>query len=262
MGILNITPDSFSDGGAFLASEAAAEHAARMVGEGADLIDAGAESSRPGSQAVSADEQIRRLVPAIRAIRKRGLAVPVSVDTRLAAAAEAALDAGADFVNDISALRHDPALAGLVARRGVGVVLMHMQGTPETMQDDPAYGDVVDDIITYLGERIEVAVAAGIDRSRIIVDPGIGFGKKGSHNLEILRRLRDFSRLDLPVLVGTSRKMFIGGVTGNQDPKDRLMGTAATVAAAVLAGASIVRVHDVALMREVVETAHAIAQAE
>ncbi len=262
MGILNVTPDSFSDGGEFFDPDVAVEQAARMTAEGADLIDIGAESSRPGSQPVPDDEQIRRLVPVIERIRASETRIPISVDTRRAAVADAAIDAGADLVNDISALRDDPALARLVARRGVGVVLMHMQGTPTTMQDRPAYDDVVAEILAFLSERIEAAAEVGIDPRRIIIDPGIGFGKKSVHNMTLLRRLDAFRPLGRPILVGPSRKMFIGGVTAKASPTDRLMGTAATVAAAVLAGANIVRVHDVAEMRQVVEMAYAIAHAD
>lgn len=261
MGILNVTPDSFSDGGEFFDPAVAVEHAARMTAQGADLLDLGAESSRPGSEPVADDEQIRRLVPVIERIRASETNIPISVDTRRAVVAEAALDAGADLVNDISALRDDPALARLIARRDVGVVLMHMQGTPATMQERPTYDDVVAEILAFFSERIAAAAEVGIDPRRIIIDPGIGFGKKSVHNMTLLRRLDAFRPLGRPILVGTSRKMFIGGVTAKASPTDRLMGTAATVAAAVLAGTNIVRVHDVAEMREVVEMAYAIARA-
>ena len=260
MGILNVTTDSFSDGNLYLEPGPAVEHALAMQSQGADLIDVGAESSRPGSKPVAAEEQIRRLRPVIHQARDAGVTVPISVDTRLARVAIAALDAGADMINDISALRDDPELATFAAERGTAVVLMHMAGTPADMQDNPRYDDVVAEILSFLDQRIEAAVAAGIDRNRIIVDPGIGFGKRSAHNLEILRRLGEFRRLARPILVGTSRKMFIGAATNTSDPSDRLMGTAATVAAAVLAGADIVRVHDVAAMRQVVEVASAIAQ--
>lgn len=258
MGILNVTPDSFSDGNQYLDPATAARHALTLQNEGADLIDVGAESSRPGSDPVAVDEQIRRLVPAIRQTRDAGVTVPISVDTRLAGVAAAALDAGADFVNDIAALRDDPDLKTLVAERGVAVVLMHMAGTPTDMQDDPRYDDVVAEIVAFLEQRIAAAVDAGITRERIIIDPGIGFGKRNAHNLEILRRLGELQTLKRPILVGTSRKMFIGAATDTPEPADRLMGTAATVSAAVLAGANILRVHDVAAMRQVVAMSHAI----
>ncbi|MCK6456920.1 MAG: dihydropteroate synthase [Phycisphaerae bacterium] len=260
-GILNVTPDSFSDGGRYVEPPAAVAHARRMAADGADLIDVGGESTRPGSDAVPADEQIGRVVPIIEAIRRAGITRPVSIDTRLASVAGAALDAGADLVNDVSALQDDPTLAELVARRSVPIVLMHMLGTPKTMQADPRYGDVVGEIRAFLARRIEAAVAAGIARERIIVDPGIGFGKTAAHNWELLARVAELHALGRPVFIGTSRKRFLSPGDGTDDPAARLMPTAATVAACALAGVQIVRVHDVREMRHVVDACHAIARA-
>jgi dihydropteroate synthase len=259
MGVLNVTPDSFSEAGEFFDSSAAIAHAAEMVQQEADLIDVGGESTRPGSEPVSAAEQIRRTQPVIAAVHKAFPAVTISIDTRLAEVAAAALDAGAAIINDVSALRDDPATARLAAQQQVPVILMHMLGTPKTMQQDPQYGDVVEDIVAFLAGRIRVATAAGIDRRRIIIDPGIGFGKTVRHNLEIVRRLDEFAVLNVPIAIGPSRKRFIGTVLGLDDPKDRVMGTAATLAAATLAGAHIVRVHDVKEAVQVTRMSHAIA---
>jgi len=260
VGILNVTPDSFSDGGKYFGPAAAVEAGWRMADQGADVVDVGGESTRPGSAYVPADEQMRRTQPVIAELAKRfGPDGPaISIDTRLASVARAAIDAGASIVNDISALRDDPALAPLAADRGAGIVLMHMKGTPADMQHKPTYRDVVGEIREFWEDRIVAAVRAGIPRERIIVDPGIGFGKTTAHNLEILSRLAELREPLVPVMVGPSRKRFIGEVLGIERPADRLMGTMAAVAACVLAGAELVRVHDVAAARQVADMCKAI----
>ncbi len=261
MGVLNVTPDSFSDGGQFAAPEQAVARADRMIAEGADIIDVGAESTRPGSDPVGPAEQIARAVAVIRAVHERHPGVLISIDTRSAAVAVAALEAGAGLVNDVSALRDDPALAEVVASRGVPVALMHMRGRPKTMQSadgGPTYGDVVTEVIEFLRQRIDWAVQHGISRERIMVDPGLGFGKTVEHNLELLRGLRAFEALGVPVLVGASRKSFVGAVTGVEVPHERLAGSLACVVAAVWGGAAIVRVHDVAESRQAVAMAQAL----
>lgn len=250
MGILNVTPDSFSDGGRFFSLQSAVERARQLIREGADIVDIGGESTRPGAQPVPEEEELRRVIPVIRAIRKES-AVPISVDTYKAAVAEAALDAGANIVNDISALRFDPHMVTVVARARVPVVLMHMLGDPRTMQQNPVYTDVVREIKEFLRERMAFARAHGIER--IIIDPGIGFGKTVEHNIEILRRLGELQELQCPILIGTSRKSFIGRLGSPESeplPIDhRLEGTIASNLIAVLNGAQIVRVHDVAPMK-------------
>ena len=247
MGIVNVTPDSFSDGGEFLDASAAIAHAGRLATEGADLIDVGGESTRPGAQPVALAEELRRVVPVIEGIAAV-TDVPVSIDTMKADVAEAALAAGASFVNDVTALRGDPRMVEVVAAAGVPVCLMHMLGEPRTMQHDPRYEAVVDEVARFLGERAEWACAQGVRAERICVDPGIGFGKTLAHNLELLRRLDRIVALGYPVVVGVSRKRFLGAVTG-ADEGDR--GAASLVAslAAVRAGAWMVRVHDVRAMR-------------
>jgi dihydropteroate synthase len=259
MGVLNVTPDSFSDGGRFAARDAAVAHAIEMAAAGADLIDVGGESTRPGSQPVPAEEQVRRVVPVIEEIARRNVSAVVSIDTTRATVAAAALDAGASLVNDISAGRDDAAMLPLVAERGVPVVLMHMQGTPATMQLNPTYDDVTAETIAFLRERIAVAEHAGVEPHRILVDPGIGFGKTMAHNLELLRRQDELvATLDRPVVIGTSRKGFIGRITNEPEPSRRLFGTAAAVAWSVANGAAVVRVHDVAEMSKVVRMTEAI----
>jgi len=258
MGVLNVTPDSFSDGGRFASREAAVAHAVEMAAAGADLIDVGGESTRPGSQPVPADEQARRVVPVIEAIGSRVPTVVVSIDTTRATVAEAALDAGATLVNDISAGRDDPGMLPMVAQRGAPIVLMHMQGTPATMQDNPTYADVTAETIGFLRDRIAAAEAAGIAKERILVDPGIGFGKSMNHNLELLRRQGELLALGRPVVIGTSRKGFIGRITNEPEPSRRLFGTAASVAWSVANGAAVVRVHDVGPMAQVVRMIEAI----
>jgi dihydropteroate synthase len=256
MGVLNVTPDSFSDGGRFATTDAAVAQAEAMVAAGADVIDVGGESTRPGALPVAANEQIKRVVPVIGRIAN--LPVTISIDTMRAAVAEAALEAGAAIVNDISAGRDDAEILPLVARRRVPVVLMHMQGTPQTMQDAPSYRDVVAETSGFLRERVAAAQAVGIELSKILLDPGIGFGKTQAHNLELLRRQREFNQLGRPVVIGASRKGFIGRITGEPEPAKRLFGTAVSVALAVANGAAIVRVHDVGPMVQVVRMAHAI----
>ncbi len=256
MGILNVTPDSFSDGGQFYDHSAAVEHARAMCASGADIVDIGGESTRPGSEPVSTEEEINRTCPVIREVAPE-VDVPISIDTQKCAVAETALDAGAEIINDVSALRTDPDLAALAADRDLPVVLMHMQGTPRTMQKDPTYDEVVRDVMRWLEERIEYAVQAGIAEERLIVDPGFGFGKTLGHNLELLRRLHELHALGRPLMVGTSRKSMLGMIL-DAPPEKRLHGTLATVAAAVLAGCHLVRVHDVGPAMDVVRVCEAI----
>jgi dihydropteroate synthase len=254
MGIVNVTPDSFSDGGRFLDPERAIAHGRRLVAQGADILDIGGESTRPGAQAVSAEDELGRVEPVV-----AGLAgtAPVSIDTSKALVAAAALDRGAEIVNDVTALRADPDLAGLCAERGCTVVLMHMLGSPRTMQDDPRYEDVVDEVRRFLAGRVEAAVSAGVAEERIWVDPGIGFGKKVEHNLELLRRLREIATLGRPVVIGSSRKRFLGEITG-RELGERLGGTIASNVLALAAGADVFRVHDVAEARQALDAAEAI----
>lgn len=256
MGILNVTPDSFSDGGRFAGADAAVARARQMLEEGADIIDIGGESTRPGAEPLPADEELRRILPVIEGVRSFSSA-PISVDTYKATVARSAVQAGARIINDISGLTMDPEVARVAAETGATLVVMHILGTPQTMQQQIHYGDVVDDILAFLRRQIALAEAAGVPRERLVADPGIGFGKTVAHNLEILRRLREFEALGVPVLIGTSRKGFIGKVLGL--PVDqRVEGTAATVAAAILNGAAIVRVHDVLPMVRVARMTDAI----
>jgi dihydropteroate synthase len=256
MGVLNLTPDSFSDGGRLESVEAAVARGLRMFEEGADWVDVGGESTRPGARAVPADEETRRVAPVLDGLRRRG-AGPLSVDTTKAAVAGAALDAGADLVNDVSAFGYDPAMAALVARRAVPAVLMHLRGGFAEMHRAPSYQDVMGEVVSELGALLHQAVEKGIAREQLILDPGIGFSKDASHSLEALRRIGEMEALDRPVLVGPSRKSFIGRVL-DLPAERRLMGTAAAVAACVLQGAHVVRVHDVREMVEVVRIADAI----
>jgi dihydropteroate synthase len=255
MGIVNVTPDSFSDGGLYLDAVRAIEHARELAAEGADLLDVGGESTRPGARAVSAEEELGRVLPVLEGLGDVG--VPVSIDTSKAAVAELALNAGAEVVNDVTALRADPRLAAICAARGCEVVLMHMLGTPRTMQDAPVYGDVVSDVKGFLAERIDFAIRNGIAEDRILIDPGIGFGKTTDHNLELLRRLSELRDLGRPIVVGTSRKSFIGKLTG-READERLGGTIASNVLAFRAGADVLRVHDVAQVREAVRVAERI----
>jgi dihydropteroate synthase len=245
MGVVNVTPDSFSDGGLFLDADAAVEHGLRLVGEGAAILDVGGESTRPGAEPVSEDEEGRRVLPVIERLAREGDA-RVSIDTTKLAVARAALGAGATLVNDVSAFRFDPGMAALVAETGAGCCLMHMLGEPRTMQEDPRYDDVVSDVKAFLEERLEFAVSEGVDEERVWLDPGIGFGKTVEHNLELLRRLDEIVAIGRPVVVGTSRKSFLGKLAGGRDEGERLPGTIATNVLALERGASVFRVHDVA----------------
>lgn len=257
MGVLNVTPDSFYDGGRYTQLDAAVQRALQMVEEGADIIDIGGESTRPGSQPVPEEEELRRVLPVIEAIRAR-VDVPLSIDTTKSRVAERALRAGACLVNDISGLGFDPHMAETIAEHGALCCIMHIQGTPQTMQQNPQYDDVVRDISRYFEQRLALAERAGIPRDRIWLDPGIGFGKTVEHNLDILRRLREFTVFGLPLLIGTSRKSFIGKVLGDLPPEERLEGTAATIAVAIMNGANVVRVHDVRAMVRVARMTDAI----
>lgn len=257
MGILNVTPDSFSDGGAYLNTDKAVERGLRMPKEGADIIDIGGESTRPGSEPVSTEEEIRRTVPVIKALAKK-VRIPISIDTYKAEVAKAALEAGASMVNDISGLRLDTDMPKVVAEYDVPVVMMHIKGNPKTMQENPFYEALIPEIIDYLRISIRLALKFGIKEDRIILDPGIGFGKTLEHNLEILNNLPLFTQLQKPIMVGVSRKAFIGKLLGNIAPHERLEGTAAAVAVSIIKGANIVRVHDVKAMAQVARIADAI----
>lgn len=261
MGIVNVTPDSFSDGGRFLASDAAIAHGRRLVSEGADLLDIGGESTRPGSDEVPDAEEIRRVVPVIRALRETG--VPLSIDTRKPAVAKAAIEAGAVIVNDVAGFR-DPGMAPLAAATGVGVVLMHMRGEPKTMQADISYDDVVREVRDYLLERAQAAERGGVPRESIVLDPGIGFGKRSGKGIEdnalLLKHLADLRALGYPVLIGASRKSFIGNILKLPMP-ERLEGSVAAAVIAAWEGAEIVRVHDVQATRRAVDLADAIRNA-
>ena len=253
MGIINVTPDSFSDGGLFLDPERAIEQGRRLAADGAQVLDVGGESTRPGAAAVAPAEELERVGPVVEALAgPAGPGAAVSIDTSKAAVAEAALDAGATWVNDVTALRADPELAGLCAERRCEVVLMHMLGTPRTMQEDPRYDDVVEDVKAFLAERIDFALRAGVVEQRITIDPGIGFGKTVEHNLTLLRRLGELRELGRPIVVGSSRKSFLGRLTG-RGAGERLGGTIASNVLALAAGAEVFRVHDV---REVGEALH------
>lgn len=244
MGIVNVTPDSFSDGGLFLDAHAAVAHGLRLASEGAAVLDVGGESTRPGAEPVPAQEELRRVVPVVEGLAAEGHRI--SIDTTKLAVARAALDAGATLVNDVSAFRFEPELAGLVADSGAGCCLMHMLGEPRTMQLDPSYGDVVSDVKRFLEERLAFAVGEGVPEERVWLDPGFGFGKTVRHNLELLRRMDELVAIGRPVLVGTSRKSFLGKLTGGKPEGERLPGTIATSVLALQRGASVFRVHDVA----------------
>ena len=245
MGVVNVTPDSFSDGGLFLDADAAVEHGLRLAGEGADILDVGGESTRPGADPVAEDEERRRVVPVIERLAREG-GSRISIDTTKLPVARAALEAGATLVNDVSAFRFDPGMAALVAETGAGCCLMHMLGEPRTMQEDPRYDDVVSEVKAFLEERLAFALSEGIDEQRVWLDPGIGFGKTVEHNLELLRRLDEIVAIGRPVVVGTSRKSFLGKLVGGRDEGERLPGTIATNVLALERGASVFRVHDVA----------------
>ncbi len=258
MGIVNVTPDSFSDGGEFFETALAIAHGLALRDEGAAIVDVGGESTRPGAAAIDAESEIERVAPVVKGLTEAG--ATVSIDTSKAAVAAVAIDSGAAIVNDISAL-NDPAMAPLCAERRVGLVLMHMQGSPRTMQRDPSYRDVVTEVHDFLADRVERALLAGVGGDRIWVDPGIGFGKLLEHNLALLRNLDQFAGLGCGVLVGTSRKSFIGAISGVEDAADRLGGTIASNVLAAAAGAAILRVHDVAAHREALSIASAVRSA-
>jgi dihydropteroate synthase len=253
MGVLNVTPDSFSDGGSFFEPDAAVAHGHVLASEGADLIDVGGESTRPGSEPVSLQEELRRVVPVIEELAT-AVEAPISIDTRKAAVARAALAAGATFVNDVSALRGDPDMAAVVAGSGADLCLMHMQGEPGTMQDDPRYDDVVSDVKDFLEGRLAFAIGEGVTPEKIWLDPGIGFGKTLDHNLDLIRRLGEIAAIGQPVVVGASRKRFIGALIGRPEG-DRLAGSLAAAVIACERGAAMVRVHDVAATREALAVA-------
>jgi len=257
MGVLNVTPDSFSDGGRFFSAKRAIRHALAMERAGADLIDVGGESTRPGSFGISAEEELRRVLPVLKGLKGR-LRIPVSIDTVKAEVAEAALAAGAEMINDISGLRFDPRIAEVARRRRVPLLLMHIRGTPETMQKQPFARNIWRELERGLGWSVKQALRAGVKKSQLLIDPGIGFGKSAEQNLEILRGLERLKKFRLPIIIGTSRKTFIGKVLGGAPPEGRLWGTAATVAASVFGGAHIVRVHDVAEMAQVVRLGDSI----
>lgn len=256
MGVLNVTPDSFSDGGLFVDVDKAVEHAKQMVAEGADIIDVGGESSRPNSDPVSEEEELKRVVPVVKKLAEK-IKAPISIDTYKPRVAEECLKLGANIVNDISGFREQE-MIDVAAKYGAAVVIMHMKGTPKNMQQNPEYADVIEEILEFLKDRSKECRKAGI--REIIVDPGIGFGKTTKHNIKILRRLREFESLGCPILIGTSRKFFIGAITGGLPVEERLEGTIASVAIAVMNGAKIVRVHDVKECKRAVMVADGICQ--
>ena len=254
MGIVNVTPDSFSDGGRYLDAEAAIDHGLQLVAEGADLLDVGGESTRPGAAEVPADEELARVIPVVEALVAAGQRV--SIDTSKAAVAGRALEAGAEIVNDVTALG-DPEMAGVCAAAGSGLVLMHMKGTPRTMQADPKYDDVVIEVRDFLAERLAAAVAGGVEEERIWLDPGIGFGKTAAHNLELIDRIGELGELGRPIVLGASRKSFIGKITG-REVDDRLGGSLAAAVLGIARGAEILRVHDVGETRGAVSVAESV----
>jgi dihydropteroate synthase len=261
MGILNVTPDSFSDGGRFSGLDAAMRQVELMLSEGADIIDIGGESTRPGSEPVAADEQIQRVVPVIEAIRQQlGSDVLISIDTTLSEVAKAALDAGADIINDVSGGRGDQAILTLAAQTGAPIILMHSQGVSKTMQDNPHYEDVVEEVIDALNESIDAALKAGIKKEAIAIDPGIGFGKRKQDNLDLLAHLDRLVAMDFPVLLGTSRKRFMGTICDINEPSELVTATAVTTALGVMAGVQMFRVHDVKENRQAADVAWAIKQ--
>ncbi|WP_026912871.1 dihydropteroate synthase [Patulibacter minatonensis] len=260
MGIVNVTPDSFSDGGEWFDTDAAVRHGIELAAAGATILDVGGESTRPGAPAVDAEEELRRVVPVVAGLVAAVPGAVLSVDTTKASVARASLEAGATYVNDVSALRSDPGMLGVVVEHGARCCLMHMQGDPRTMQSQARYDDVVDDVRAFLEGRIEVAVAAGVPLERIDVDPGIGFAKTQDHNLELLRRLDEIVAIGPRVVVGTSRKSFLGRLTGRDDPRQRLAGTIATNVLALASGARVFRVHDVGAVHDALAVAaHVVA---
>lgn len=261
MGILNVTPDSFSDGGRYSDIDAALQQAELMVNEGADVLDVGGESTRPGSDPVPADEQIQRVIPVIKALHARYPKLPISIDTTLSQVAEAALHAGASIVNDISGGLGDPNMLRMVAAAGAPIVLMHRQGTPKTMQENPYYQDVVAEVLDVLRRSIDSALAAGIEPENLAIDPGIGFGKRKQDNIDLLAHLNRFVELGYPVLLGTSRKRFMGSICNVTEPCELVTATAVTTALGVMAGVQMFRVHDVKANRQAADVAWAIKQA-
>jgi dihydropteroate synthase len=259
MGVVNVTPDSFSDGGRFLHPATAIAHARQLAAEGAEILDIGGESTRPGAEPVTAEQELRRVLPVLNGLED--LTAQLSIDTSKSAVAAAAIDAGATFVNDVTAFRADPALAALIASRNCDCCLMHMLGEPRTMQRDPRYDDVVSDVKAFLEERLEFAVGEGVAESRIMLDPGIGFGKTVAHNLELLARLDEIVAIGRPVVIGTSRKSFLGKLTGREDTDERLAGTIATNVLAYERGARVFRVHDVAPVHDALLVAAATVSA-
>jgi dihydropteroate synthase len=252
MGVLNITPDSFSDGGQFYSVDAAVARTEALVTAGADIIDIGGQSTKPGAEQISLDEELNRVIPVLKAIRNITDAV-ISIDTTRAEVAKAAINAGGDIINDISGGTYEPEIFQVASKTNVPIILMHIRGTPATMQQLTNYDDVVEEIISFLSKQIEIAIKAGVKRNKIIIDPGIGFAKNYEQNLEIFHRLKELCQLNCPILVGPSRKSFIGRILNQPDPKGRLMGTAAACSIAISQGADIVRVHDVKEIRDVVK---------
>jgi dihydropteroate synthase len=257
MGILNVTPDSFSDGGKYFDNDKAVEQALRMQDEGADIIDIGGESTRPGAKKITVKEEIKRVVPVIGALADK-IGIPISIDTYKSAVAEAAILSGASIINDISGLRFDPEMPHVAARHNVPVVIMHIKGTPKNMQKNPSYKALIPEIMDYLREGIEIARNAGVAGDKIIIDPGIGFGKTAAHNLEVIKRLNEFAGFEKPILLGPSRKSFIGRILGDLPVMKRLEGTAAAVAIGIFNGANIIRVHDIKEMVHVARIADRI----
>ena len=260
MGVLNVTPDSFSDGGQFNTLDSALTQAHKMVADGADFLDIGGQSTRPNAEDVTLDEELDRVIPVIEALRQHDAfsQVPISVDTTRSQVANAAIAAGADLINDISGATFDAAMLSIVAKLGVPIVLMHIRGTPKTMQTLTDYEDLIGEMLQFLEARLQAAIAAGIDRSQIIIDPGIGFAKKAAQNLEILRQLPAFRALGCPILVGVSRKSFIGQILNEPDPQSRVWGTAAACVSAIVGGTDVLRVHDVLEMHDACRVADAI----
>ncbi|MCK5374632.1 MAG: dihydropteroate synthase [Alphaproteobacteria bacterium] len=261
MGIVNVTPDSFSDGGNYYAAELAIKHGIRLLDEGAQILDIGGESTRPGADNVSIEEEIERVVPVISALSEQGAPV-ISIDTRNAATMRAAIDAGANFINDISGLFHDEQSAVIVAQSGLPVCIMHMQGTPQTMQNHPHYENVVDEVCAFFEERLTFCEEQGISSNKIILDPGIGFGKSVGHNLALIKDLKEFHRFGCPLLLGASRKSYIGAISGEDEPKNRLAGSLSTAIYELDAGAQIFRVHDVKETCQAFDVYNAIKKAD
>lgn len=259
MGILNITPDSFSDGGSHFDKSRAVDHALKMIDDGADILDIGGESTRPGAVPVSLDEELKRTIPVIEALAK-SISIPVSIDTCKSEVALRALEAGASIVNDVSGMRSDPEMSKIISKFKVPVVIMHIKGTPKSMQFNPSYRALIPEILDYFRESIQFALRAGISENMMVLDPGIGFGKTYEHNLEIINNLEQFSLLKKPLLIGPSRKAFLGRILGGLQPRERIEGTAASVAISIIKGAHIVRVHDVKEMAKVAKVADAVKQ--